>query len=326
MVFFLKCFSFFWKKAMSVDALFFSYLSEQELQENPSFEKDSFDEKWPQEAYLRLFKSFDLFSSSYLKKNHKLLPMRLEKVLSPCFCNSSLLSRLFKILFVKPKSKENCPSQKHSYDFNLENLSLSMSKNYDLKKPELEKGEIGFINGILTDFQEAETHAFFLSSLAKGHNIHGVFKARRPLNLELFESLSPFDSPPALLLQKQWKKFFSQNPDLKYLQICHSQGALHVQKALMGLTEEERKRIVVVAIAPQVIISKRLCYTADNYLSTHDFIPFLNINGREKDLVEEIHIRNPDKKAPLWDHDFESATYREALKFHIEKYMKNPLG
>ncbi len=210
-------------------------------------------------------------------------------------------------------------------DLNLDEFSITPSKCYDLERPELERGEIGFINGILTEYREAEQHAFFLSSLAKGRNIHGVYKARRPLHLELLESFSPLDTPPVFLLQNQWRCFFSAHPDLKYLQICHSQGALHVKKALMGLTDEERNKIIVVAIAPQELIPKNLCYKADHYLSSGDFIPFLRTKESEESLAN-VHIRAPGKKAHLLDHDFESFSYREALRFHIESYMEHPEG
>jgi hypothetical protein len=179
---------------------------------------------------------------------------------------------------------------------------------------------------MLTEYVDAKQHAQFLSALADHHNIHGVFKANRPLHLELLESISSFDTPPVLLLQNQWRAFFLRQPDCKYLQICHSQGVLHVKKALEGLTAEERKKIIVVAIAPQVTIPNDLCYKVDHYLSTRDFVPYLQGNPVENSLSQDVHIRAPEKKAPLWDHDFESPSYLEALRFHIENYIEHPTG
>ncbi len=284
--------------------------------------------------------SSDSFSESSMNEEDVLGCDLSEKFFSkkeaPSKVSAAFLHKNFEKLFSQPKSialvHAYFPSLKTDKssslpdDFHLDLHSFSRSRYYDLKRPELDRGEIGFINGILTDFHEAEQHATYLSSLTQGHNIHGVYKTSRPLNLELFESFSGLNTSPVFLLQNQWRSFFSQHPDLKYLQICHSQGALHVKHALIGLEEEERKKLIIVAIAPQVLIPSSLCYSADNYVSRHDFIPFLCSKECKEGSSNKVHILHPAPKSPMWDHDFESPTYRESLKIHIENYMKHPEG
>ena len=62
----------------------------------------------------------------------------------------------------------------------------------------------------------------------------------------------------AALLRKTFTDFHEankDNPNAKYLQLCHSQGALHLRNALQGLPQEIRDRVIVLAIAPAAIIT-----------------------------------------------------------------------
>ena len=61
--------------------------------------------------------------------------------------------------------------------------------------------------------------------------------------------------------------------DAKYLQLCHSQGAIHVKNALLESAKEIQNRVIVVAISPACDYFKSLCFDSFNYASNRDVIP-----------------------------------------------------
>lgn len=130
-------------------------------------------------------------------------------------------------------------------------------------------------------------------------------------------------SLPVQHLKNQWARFIlTHGPEAKFLQICHSGGADHVRNALLTSSESVRQRVIVLAINPSVVISKRLCYDADNYASRRDFVTRLDIIGRLKHR-DELHILEPHAEAKFWDHEFVSLTFEQKIKSHIQDYIEN---
>src|SRR5258708_34098583 len=89
-----------------------------------------------------------------------------------------------------------------------------------------------------------------------------------------FNGYSPYT---AALLVQNWVDFHEKNknnPDAKYLQFCHSQGAIHLKNALVGAPQEIRNRVMVVAIAPAAIVSRKICFNSFNYACKTDLVHY----------------------------------------------------
>jgi len=200
------------------------------------------------------------------------------------------------------------------------------SKRFDLGLPETPNLGIGFINGILNSFQDALESARYLSDLAGGYNVRGVYNKSHGL-LDLVESamgLACIATLPVHLLHEMWDEFFAtSSPDAMFLQICHSQGAIHVMNALLDYDPELRKRILVVAIAPAGYIYSKTCKQIVHYRAApyRDFVPQFDQKGRIREKGTTIVLES-QPGAPKFDHPFMSPTYQEAIRFRVKNYLK----
>lgn len=203
------------------------------------------------------------------------------------------------------------------------------SKIYDLSEfelPELPKGQIGFINGTFNTYEEAIGHALYLSRLTGGFNIHAVYNANQSGVKDIkacSKELSKFAAPPAVCkLQEIWNAFFHQaGKNELYLQFCHSEGAILVRNALLDYPDHLREKIIVVAIAPGAYIPREICARPIHYVSTRDVVPRFDRKGR-KLCKNTTVILKPHKKAPWFDHSFQSETYKEAIQYEYNEYVK----
>lgn len=129
---------------------------------------------------------------------------------------------------------------------------------YSLNRPELEKGAIGYINGIDTTLDTAKYDAERISNyMCSYRNIRGIFNASQGKFEDLRMTLhfqGGVATTPTKMLIMQWTHFFhnAKSKDEKFLQICYSQGAAHVHNALKMLPPELRTRISVICIAPAI--------------------------------------------------------------------------
>jgi len=206
---------------------------------------------------------------------------------------------------------------------------------------------IGLIHGLGNFLPDAIDHAEYLSSLSGGRSIEAVYNKSNTPPVDVLEAglvNIPGNSPnTANLLQENWVEFHQQNvdnPSLKYLQVCHSQGAIHVRNALASAPEEIRDRVVVVAIAPAAIIPKKLCYDSVNYACKTDIVPYAEVvasgvidyaqsagfKKTQEALEKQAQIiwvdPHPDSKG--MGHGFQDPTYLEQIERHIEQYkIKN---
>lgn len=186
-------------------------------------------------------------------------------------------------------------------------------------------GAIGYMNGIQNKYLEAKESAIYISKLAGGAEIHFIYNATHGFIEDLGEcimGLFGYATPPIRELHKAWSAFFAAHPPPeKFLQICHSQGAIHVRNALLSYDPDLRKRIDVLAIAPGAYIQDTLCNNVEHYCSTWDFIPWLDRKGRQM-CKNSIHELKPHPSASLFDHSFHSLTYRDTLKMEIDKHLR----
>ena len=124
--------------------------------------------------------------------------------------------------------------------------------------------QIGGINGINTEWEGAASHANYIASLASGQSIDWVHNQSHGPIIDVVEvlTLNFFGNSQNTsdLLRFNWTAFHEKNaerPHAKYLQVCHSQGAIHVRNTLAKLPKEIRDRVIVVAIAPAAVVPRK---------------------------------------------------------------------
>lgn len=187
---------------------------------------------------------------------------------------------------------------------------------------------IGFINGVWNNFKSVKESAVHLSKLANGYNIHFVHNATQGLTADPVEYLmgrNHIATDPVRLLHAMWNSYFEKNSaTAKFLMVCHSQGATHVQNALLDYSPELRERILVVAIAPGSYIYQKTCASVVHYRNAsvlRDLVPYLDQPGakREKDTIVNL-VSHPF--AGFFDHGFQSLTYKPALTDEIAAFLK----
>ena len=203
---------------------------------------------------------------------------------------------------------------------------------------------VGLIHGLGNFLPDAIQHAEYLSNLNGGRSIETVYnKSNTPL-IDLLEAgfvNIPGESPnTAKLLQENWVEFHHKNidnPKLKYLQVCHSQGAIHVRNALILAPQEIRDRVIVVAIAPAAVVPRELCFDSTNYATKTDIVPkseivvsgVLDLLHREglTHIIEALEKQDqiiwvephPDSKG--MGHGFQDPSYKEFIKKHTNIYI-----
>ena len=206
------------------------------------------------------------------------------------------------------------------------------SHTYDLNLPESPDLRIGFINGVNNRYGEALESVRYISRLAGGYNVHAVYNATHGFMTDLIECDMGLNgyvaTEPVRQLHKMWDSYFAQaSSNGMFLQICHSQGAIHVRNALLDYPEELRARILVVAIAPGGYIYQQTCSTVTHYRAGphRDPIPRIDKAGaeRSKESIVDLDSR---PEAHLFDHSFMSPTYEDVLMRHIRNYMKRQGG
>lgn len=215
---------------------------------------------------------------------------------------------------------------------------------FEVPGTKLKRGCIGGINGIGNNLEEAQKNASYLSQLSRNHHIEWTHNRSHSALVDTAEVLLNFlyYSAPAKLLKENWEKFheeYKNDSSAKYLQYCHSQGAIHVRNALAAVSPEIRDRIIVVAIAPAVIVPDDLCFSSFNYASKNDPIPITEgaltgalqigldappvrtIEMFSKEVYKELILLDPHPDAPKFDHAFTSPTFKDVIEEHLKSYI-----
>ncbi len=201
------------------------------------------------------------------------------------------------------------------------------------------------VNGIDNSLEDAVKHAEYLEQGARGKAVDWVYNHSNSPLMDVAEVVIlniPGSSPnTGKLLQENWVAFHEQNkdnPNAKCLQFCHSQGAIHVRNGLASAPEEIRDRVIVVAIAPAAIISDDICYQSFNYASKSDLVPKAELvvagffDTGETAASERVQaaltkqgqliLLDPHPDATGIDHDFQSPTFYEYIKRHLDSYFE----
>lgn len=186
---------------------------------------------------------------------------------------------------------------------------------------------IGFINGIRNHFNDTLKNARYLSHLAGGYNIHGVYNPTHGVSADLQEywsGLNYVGTAPVRKLKRMWSRFFKTSSlNATFLTICHSQGAVLVRNALLDYAPKLRNRIFVLAIAPGGYIHQNTCAEALHYKATwwRDFVPYFDQEGRTREAHTTKELPSAIAAA-FFDHEFMSATYKQVLQHGITTYIQ----
>ncbi len=202
--------------------------------------------------------------------------------------------------------------------------------------------EVAGINGMNTTRAQAQNHQEYFNQFLPEKNMDWVYnKTHGPFldGVEIFTLNYQGISPnTAAALKKNWEAFDQKHQDnsqIKYLQFCHSQGAIHVKNALEQSRPEIRNRIIVVAIAPAAIITDNICYDASNYVNKKDFVHYGEILGsliQDRGLPiktlqvlknrKELIFLDPHPESKGFGHDLQDPTYEERIERHITEYFQ----
>jgi hypothetical protein len=205
---------------------------------------------------------------------------------------------------------------------------------------------IGGINGLANHLTDALSNTAYLHSFAPDQKVDWVYNRTHSAPVDLLEVFASnylgHSHNTAKLLQENWQAFHQENkdnPHEKYLQFCHSQGAIHVKNALLDTPKEICDRVIVVAIAPAAVVPRELCFRSFNYASKRDIVPvgelvvagMLDTNefttSKGLEMILENHkqlIRlEPHPNAIGIDHDFQSETFKRVISDHIDDYVQN---
>lgn len=206
---------------------------------------------------------------------------------------------------------------------------------------------IGMINGMCNKQDKVIENRDYLNGFIPGMSIDCVWNKTHGIVFDMAEILflnyaggSPHTSD---LLMAKWTEFHLNNlndPDVKYLQFCHSQGTIHVYNTLQAAPQEIRNRIIVVGIAPAAVVTDDMCFRSFYYASKKDFVYLgellrADIQGSERSdyerammkieivqkLKSKITFLDPHPDATGIDHDFVSPTFAQAIQQRIDEYF-----
>jgi hypothetical protein len=217
-----------------------------------------------------------------------------------------------------------------------------VTKEFSLSGMRYQGMRIGGINGMYNSPSEAESNAHYLQKFTQGQVVDWTYnRSHLPLvdAAEIFLYNYRGSSPnTADSLTRQWTEFHEanrDNPHAKYLQFGHSQGCIHIRNALENAPEEIRNRIIVVAVAPAIVIPKRLCYDSNNYASRSDIVyygkmVFDAVGGEFMPVVDmlstweemkELQILEPHPESSGLDHGFQSKTFERPIQTVVDEYI-----
>lgn len=191
--------------------------------------------------------------------------------------------------------------------------------NYSLNRIEKPGIFIGFTNGICTDKKQAFSHAEYVSELGNGYNIRFTHNPTYGIGNDLKEcadGLNGIITAPVIKIIERWEDAFKEcGEHFEYLEIAHSQGAIHLKNALDFAPKHLRENITCVTIAGAAYISFQKCKDAYNYVSTRDFQKILEMKNKSGAGIN-LTVLKPHQDASWWDHDFCSSTYFPHIKVH----------
>lgn len=195
------------------------------------------------------------------------------------------------------------------------------------ERPSLPDGAwIGFCNGIRNNQEQAKENLIHLSDLSGGYNLHGMYRGSRNTMVDLMGCWMGYQgttTDAVSIIHQAWDEQFDKVPDSLLLHFCTSGGAISTKQALIEYSDERRKNIRVVAIAPADYISGDLCHSVQHYEAHlwRDAIPWIRWKERWKNR-DTIRVLPSHPTADLHDHSFQSKTFESSINYEIRYYNK----
>lgn len=214
------------------------------------------------------------------------------------------------------------PGETLDYLLNVEDTATVRSHNFHLYRPELPQGMICKMNGMFCVYSRAQEHAYKLSDLAQGYNVHCTYSATANEQWDItvgFLGQGGTITPAVLCLLDQWLDFFETHETDRLLQICSSRGCIEVATALRILPDHLCQRIIVVAVAPAYLLPQKMAYKVVNLVIESD--PVLSIAGN-RHLMNEPHITKlPPHEDTDNPHDMFGSSYVQQLSHILNSYI-----
>ncbi len=222
--------------------------------------------------------------------------------------------------------QSNAPKMRHCSWFEKFQSWYPSSHNYDLGCPEPEGGGIGFTNGIKNNGPESKGHSKHVHDLAGGVNVRGTCNETHGIVVDLIEcvmGLWGVTTDPVKRLHEKWDRALADGGT--FLEVCTSQGTIHVRNALLTYSEEKRQQILVLAIAPAAYIVPGTCRQVYHYRNKNPFrdpIPYIDRKGARiaRGTIREVDS-HPD--APWFDHTVQSPTWDDITGPHLKIYRES---
>jgi hypothetical protein len=207
-----------------------------------------------------------------------------------------------------------------------ENEADNHSIPYHLYRQELERGQIGFINGMACTRENTERDATRISDdSSQRRNIHCVYSATtRNHDRDIASGIlgcGGIATPAVPLLLNQWQDFFEKDTGSRFLQLCTSRGSIEVNNALTLLPPELQRRLIVITIAPACLIPADRAFRVFNLVIPSDVVPMTGLN---RHLLQEEHTvwLQEHTDTPTDPHNLHGSSYREWLTPRIDAYIR----
>lgn len=217
-------------------------------------------------------------------------------------------------------------SNEYKIPFLKDLFSRSGWRNVGNKK--IEGVDVVVVNGMSNSENAATENFKTISDMGGGIEVKGLYNATNR-KWDLFEAAAQMYTDLVSITSELYIKYIkdfhrTQPADAKCLTFCHSQGTVIVRNALQKCSPEEQQRAMVVAVAPSAIVSDKICFQADNYISTADPIGRYCDRAGIRDNPDNVHFLAPHKSASkIFDHGFASPTYKNDIEKHLKDYIKD---
>ncbi len=133
-----------------------------------------------------------------------------------------------------------------------------------------------------------------MRDLAGGVNVRGTCNETHGIVVDLIEcvmGLWGVTTDPVKRLHEKWDRALADGGT--FLEVCTSQGTIHVRNALLTYSEEKRQQILVLAIAPAAYIVPGTCRQVYHYRNKNplrDPIPYIDRKGARlaRDTIVDV--------------------------------------
>lgn len=190
-----------------------------------------------------------------------------------------------------------------------------------------------FGHGITYSPRDAKKAATYISDLAGKHNVHYVYNPTIGFTgdaiLTLLSKLN-LESLAVKMIKDEWTNYFENSPSNSIIvRTPHSGDATLTKLALETFSEEYRKRIHIIAVAPSAFISPDLCGSVIHICNTRDIVPQLFALPQAKAAGQLDTFKMIDSKK--WvefggGHSFLNPGYTEILADTLRSHMKQKAG